>query len=137
RLFAAKDLELHFIADLVVADFLDQLIGLGDRLAVDALHDVVDHQSGLGGWSVVADAEQAHAVLAVFAEDVDVNGRAGLGRQAHPDFFAIDDGEEDIGILAEVIDTDAAQLRRGQAPGELVPGLAAVGGLIEARARAP
>src|SRR5205085_12395757 len=86
-----------------------------------------DH--GDAGASLDGLAEKAH-VTRPLCEDF-------LGRRAHADLFAIDDGISDVRVLAEVIEPDPAKLAAGQSLFELLEALAAVGRFVNAGRLAP
>src|SRR5205085_2589181 len=56
---------------------------------------------------------------------------------ARADLLRLDDGEDDVRVLAVEVESDAAQFARGQSLRDLLPGLSAVGAAVEAAARAP
>src|SRR5439155_25655087 len=70
-------------------------------------------------------------VLALHAEPEAARGRA------HADLLAVDHREDRLRILAVVVEADAAHGARRQALEEFLPAPAAVGGLVDAAARAP
>src|SRR5437016_4542677 len=82
-----------------------------------------------GGRAAFPHAGQAHPLRGVLAEDAE-DRRKG----AHADLFAIDDGEDDVGVAAVVVEPDAAERVGGQAARQLAERLAAVGSLEDAAA---
>ena len=77
-------------------------------------------------------AGEAYAVGRILGDDAKVSLR---WRQAGAGLVGVDDGEANIGILARPVETDAAQIRVGDAVRELLPRLAAIGRFVHAAAR--
>src|SRR5262249_10101435 len=132
--FAALDFDRDLVAGFVLANLLDQrVVGL-DLGFVELLDDIASLEAGLGRGAVADHARELGAAVAVLA----LHAEEGLRRRsAHADSFAVDDGVDGIRILAVVIEAGAAECDGGQALGDLVPGLAAIGGFVDAAARAP
>src|SRR5205823_3975147 len=74
----------------------------------------------------------ALVVAGVLAAQAEGRREADATRRAR----RLDDGEDDVGILAQVpVEADAAELRVGKPRGDLLPVLAAVAGLVQAGLR--
>src|SRR5262249_24530003 len=128
------DLQRHYFARLVFVDLLDEPVVALDVVLVEMLDHVTRLESRLGGGAVFSNPGQLSRALAVLALDAEKYLRR---RRAHADLFAVDDGVNGTRILTVVIDAHPAERDRRQSFGDLVPGLAAIGGLVDAAAGSP
>ena len=129
------NLELELVADLLGAERLDELRVELDRLAVGLLDDVADLQAGLVARAVRDDlAERRAGRLGAFAADAEIRLVRRIGRfRARPaaDLLGLNDRENGLRVFLVIVDPDPAKLHRRQAGRQLLPGLAAVGRLVE------
>src|SRR5262249_9216700 len=105
-----------------------------DRLAIGRGDDVSLLEPRLVGGALVDDLGDPRPPRGV--PTLDTQGEL-AGRGAHADLLAVDDGVDDVRVLAVVAQADAPEVALGQARGQPAPGLAAVGRLVQAAAGPP
>ncbi len=132
RFLATEDGECQLFSGLALADQVRELLAFLDRLVVRAGNDVAGEKTGSGCWRSLCDFGQTDTGRILLGHYAQVRRR-----HAHTDLLGVDDGVDDVGVLAIVVNADPAGTANGQPIGQLLEILAAVGGLVDAAAGSP